>query len=166
MSEIKIENWYGHDIRFIEVDGEWYAILKDICDALGLRTAKIVERLSPDMMERVRIDISDVPSKDLRSRGDNEHRWMIAINEYGIYEALFASRKLEARKFRLWTADILKRLRKHVGLEGYEVMRMTDKDVQDEIDHFLDTIFWDDEKKCLMQSVTIQGGDVEQIPFE
>lgn len=29
----------------------------------------------------------------------------------------------------------------------------------------IDTLYWDDEKKILMQSVTVQGGDVEQIPF-
>jgi prophage antirepressor-like protein len=54
---------------------------------------------------------------------------MLAINEIGIYEALFASRKLEARKFRMWAGTVLQKLRKNVGLEGYEVMRMTDKDI-------------------------------------
>ena len=29
---IKTESWCGYDIRFVEVDGEWWAILKDICD--------------------------------------------------------------------------------------------------------------------------------------
>lgn len=53
---MRVENWNGYDIRFVEVNGEWYAILKDICDALGLRTAKIVERLGPDMMERVPVE--------------------------------------------------------------------------------------------------------------
>lgn len=163
---MKIENWCGHEIRFIEQDGEWWAILKDICDALGLRTAKIVERLDPDMMVRVRVDVSDIPSKDLRLRGDNEHRWMIAVNEIGIYEALFASRRLEARKFRIWSANIMQKLRRTVGLEGYQVMRMTDPDVQAQIDDILDTLFWDEEKKCVMRSVTVHGGDVEQVPFE
>lgn len=91
---------------------------------------------------------------------------MLAVNEIGIYEALFASRKLEARKFRRWSASVMQKLRKSVGLEGYEVMRMTDKDIQDDIDHILDTLFWDEETGKLMQSVTVQGGDVEQIPFE
>ena len=34
---MRVENWCGYDIRFVEVNGEWYAILKDICDALGLK---------------------------------------------------------------------------------------------------------------------------------
>ena len=163
---IRVENWCGHDIRFIEMNGEWWAILKDICDALNLRTDKVAERLDPEMLLRVKIEVSDIPLKGVRSRGDNETRWMLAVNEFGIYEALFASRKLEARKFRCWSASVMQKLRKRVGLEGYEVMHMTDKDIQDDIDHILDTLFWDEETGKLMQSVTVQGGDVEQIEFK
>ena len=210
---IRTENWCGYDIRFVEINGEWWAILKDICDALGLRTDKIASRLEPHMLERVLVEASNVHSKDLRSDhlsrvdrsdiplmdtrskdcsndveyehkpiksinkgiigkdigrrpGENKTRWMLAVNEIGIYEALFASRKLEARKFRIWAGTVMQKLRKSVGLKGYEVMRMTEPDIQDEIDHILDTLYWDEEKKCVMQSVTVQGGDVEQIPFE
>lgn len=194
MSNMRIEQWCGYDIRFIEINGEWYAILKDICDALRLKTDAIARRLDSDMLERVRIETSDptsnrgrsnVISKDLRYEhqpvktvtsqiigkdigrkpGDNKTRWMLAVNESGIYEALFASRKLEARKFRRWAGTVMQKLRKSVGLEGYEVMRMTEPEIQDQIDDILDTLFWDDEKKMLMRSVTIQGGDVDQVPF-
>lgn len=163
---IRVENWCGYNIRFIEQDGEWWAILKDICDALDLKTFKVSQRLETDMMTRVKVDVSDIPLKDVRSRGDNETRWMIAVNEIGIYEVLFSSRRLEARKFRRWSASVMQKLRKRVGLEGYEVMRMTDADIQDDIDHILDTLFWDEETGKLMQSVTVQGGDVDQVPFE
>lgn len=166
MNNMRTENWCGHDIRFIEQNGEWWAILKDICDALELKTFKVAQRLDPSMMIRVKIKVSDIPSKDIRSRGENEHRWMVAVNEIGIYEALFASRRLEARKFRTWSARVMQKLRKTVGLDGYQVMQMTDPDIQAQIDHILDTIYWDEEKKCLMRSVTVQGGDVEQVPFE
>lgn len=192
---IRTENWCGHDIRFVEIDGEWWAILKDICDALKLRTDKIASRLYPDMLERVLVDTSNIASDNLRSDhpsgvdryahqpiksvnksiigkdigrhpGENKTRWMLAVNQKGIYQALFASRKLEARKFQMWTFDILDKLRKNVGLEGYEVMRMTEPEIQEDIDHILDTLYWDNEKKCVMQSVTVQGGDVDQVPFD
>lgn len=163
---MRIENWQGHDIRFVEVKGEWYAILKDICDALDLRTDKVASRLDPDMMQRVKIEVSDNPSKGDRSKGENKTRWMIAVNEIGVYEALFASRRLEARQLRRWTATVLQKLRTHVGLQGYEVMRMTETEVQEDIDRFLDDLFWDEDKKMLMMSVTVAGGDVEQVPFE
>lgn len=183
---MRTENWCGYDIRFIEINGEWYAILKDICDALKLRTDKIASRLSPSMLERVLVETSDHPSKvdryehkpvdridrgaigkDIgRKPGENRTRWMLAVNELGIYEALFASRKLEARKFRMWAGTVMQKLRKNVGLQGYEVMQMTDPEIQDRIDGILDTLFWDDEKQMLMQSVTVAGGDVDQVPFE
>ena len=191
---IRTENWCGYDIRFVEIDGEWWAILKDICDALKLRTDGIAQRLSPDMLERVLVDTSKIGSNDVRSNpssngdrydhrpvksidkgmigkdigrrpGDNKTRWMLAVNELGIYEALFASRRLEARKFRMWAGTVMQKLRSKVGLQQYEVMRMTEPEIQDDIDHILDTLYWDEERKCVMQSVTVQGGDVEQMPF-
>lgn len=158
---MKTENWCGHEIRFIEQSGEWWAILKDICDALDLTTAKVSQRLHPDMMIRVPVEV-DVPSKHV----DSQTFWMLAVNEIGIYETLFASRRLEARRFRVWSANIMQKLRRTIGLNGYQVMQMTDPDVQDLIDDILDTLFWDEEKKCVMRSVTVQGGDVEQVPFE
>lgn len=176
---MRTENWCGYDIRFVEVDGEWYAILKDICDALHLKTFKVSQRLDSDMMTRVPVDIqTNIPSKyngakdDIPSKGVifsntfNKTVHMLAINEEGIYEALFASRRLEARKFRRWAGTVLSKLRRRVGLKGYEVMRMTEPEIQEEIDDILDTLFWDEETGKLMQSVTVAGGDVEQIPFE
>ena len=162
---MKVENWCGYDIRFIEHNGEWWAILKDICDALNLHTFKVAQRLDPEMMIKVRVDACDIPSKGVRSRA-RKTKDMLAVNEIGIYEALFASRRLEARKFRRWSATVMQKLRRHVGLEGYEVMHMTDESVQEDIDRFLDTLFYDEKTGQLMQSVTVQGGDVEQVPFE
>lgn len=176
MNNMRVENWCGYDIRFIEFNGEWWAILKDICDALGLKTFKVSQRLDPGMLERVPIEGKrmrptkyntenyDIPSKDVVNSNNTFH--MLAVNELGIYEALFASRKLEARKFRMWAGTVMQKLRKNVGLQQYEVMRMTESEIQDEIDCILDTLYWDDERKCVMQSVTVQGGDVDQVPFE
>lgn len=172
---MRTESWCGYNIRFVEVNGEWWAILKDICDALNLKTFKVSQRLDPEMMLRVPVESErnrpskykenyDIPSKDIvKSRSTV---YMLAINEIGIYEALYASRRLEARKFRRWSASVMKKLRAKVGLEQYEVMKMTDPEIQDNIDNILDTLFWDEKTGRLMQSVTVQGGDVEQIPFE
>lgn len=113
---MRTENWCGYDIRFVEINGEWWAILKDICDALGLKTFKISQRLDPSMLERVAVETDssvpssygtkdNIPSKYIDNNGRSNFKktvYMLAINELGIYEALFASRKLEARKFRMW----------------------------------------------------------------
>lgn len=194
---MRTENWCGYDIRFVEIDGEWWAILKDICDALKLSTRDVSQRIPAQYMERVKVPMTArIPDtykfdhekvkqldktmigKDIGRRKDdvgsndvvfNEYAktyWMLAVNELGIYEALFASRKLEARKFRMWAGTVMQKLRTSVGLAGYEIMRMTEPEIQDQVNHILDTLFWDDDKKMLMRSVTIQGGDVEQVPFE
>lgn len=162
---MRIETWCGYDIRFVEIDGEWYAILKDICDALDLRTDSVSQRLDPSMVERVRVDVSDHNSTGISSRA-RKTQDMLAVNEIGIYEALFASRRLEARKFRRWSAEVMKKLRSKVGLAGYEVMKMTEPDTQDKIDWILDSLYYDEETGLVMQSVTVPGGDVDQIPFE
>lgn len=39
--EIKVQNWCGHNVRFVKYCGTWYAVLKDICDALNLHTDNI-----------------------------------------------------------------------------------------------------------------------------
>lgn len=163
---MRVEEWCGYKIRFVEHNGEWWAVLKDICDALDLKTYKVSQRLDPRMMERVAIEESDIPSRYNRSRGENKTRQMLVVNEIGIYEALFASRRLEARKFRLWSATVMQRLRSFVGLQGYEALRLTEKDIQDQIDSILDVLYYDDETKQLMVSVTIEGGDVDQVPFD
>lgn len=179
MNNMKIENWCGYEIRFVEQNGEWYAILKDICDALGLRTAGVAQRLEPEMMIRVVVEGKrnrptkysnpkyGVISNDQVNFEEKENTFhMLAVNEIGIYEALFSSRKLEARKFRRWSANVMQKLRKFVGLEGYEVMHMTDSEYQEQIDHILDSLYWDEETGRLMMSITVQGGDTDQVPFE
>lgn len=183
---MRVENWNGYNIRFVEKDGEWYAILKDICDALGLRSSDVSQRLDSDMMIKIKVDRkSTVANSNIEDEEDDDQYYyrfdtdsnvvnsrgaktfhMIAVNEMGIYEALYASRKLEARKFRKWSASVMQKLRRKIGLEQYEVMRMTDKDIQDEIDYILDSIYYDEETGKLMQSVTVAGGDVEQIEFK
>ena len=154
--KIKTENWCGHDIRFVQINDEWWAIADDISEAIpSVWISDIDLRMSPD--DVIRVDISEDPSKtDMK----------LCINELGLYDILLTSNCLEARKFRQWSTTVLRRLRKKVGLEGYEIMRMTEPEIQEDIDHILDTLFWDDETGKLMQSVTVQGGDVEQVPFE
>ena len=79
------------------------------------------------------------------------------VTELGLYNILAQSRKLLARKWRRVVHAELVRMRRDKG--------MTVVDQFDEWDDLLDTVYWDEEKKMLMQSVTVQGGDVEQIPY-
>jgi prophage antirepressor-like protein len=36
---MKVEHWNGHPIRFVEKDGEWWAVAKDVAAALGFPQA-------------------------------------------------------------------------------------------------------------------------------
>lgn len=80
------------------------------------------------------------------------------VTERGLYNILAQSRKPIARKWRRVVHDELIRLRKARGLD---IMKQFD-----EWDHELDTLYFDPETGILMQSITVQGGDVEQVPYE
>lgn len=80
------------------------------------------------------------------------------VNEHGLYNILAQSRKTLARKWRRVVHDELIRLRKS---RSYDILQQFD-----EWDDELDTLYIDEETGILMQSVTVAGGDVEQIPYE
>ncbi|BBW97265.1 BRO-N domain-containing protein [Geobacillus icigianus] len=129
MSVIRIEEWSGHQIRFIEKSsGDWWAVLADISKALNLQTAAVARRLRT-IEKRVKKDL--ISSHTLPTSGGPQE--MTIVNEYGIYEAITQSRKEEAIDFRFWVYDVLKLLRQASGLEGFQVFRMLDKDHQKEM---------------------------------
>lgn len=115
----KLEQWNGHSIRFVEHNGEWWAVLADIARALNLRTDKVKMRLEDDHLSRVGI-------KDNLGRKQE----MLIVNEFGIYETIFSSRKPEAKAFKVWVFEIIKQLRQQSGLEGFQAFRMLDKQHQ------------------------------------
>lgn len=118
MNEIKVENWKGYNIRFVNVDGEWQAVLKDLCDALGLKANLTARRLEKGVLKK----------SPLVTKGGVQE--MLLVNEYGIYKTIFRSNKPEAEKFQEWVYTIVSELRKATGLEGFEVFRMLDKEHQ------------------------------------
>lgn len=118
---IKIEKWCNHEIRFVEKDGEWWAVLKDVCEALGLDTRMTSRRLEKDVLFR----------HPLETAGGQQE--MLIVGEYGIYEVIFRSNKPEAKDFRKWVYKMLSELRKASGYEGFEIFRMLDKEHQKEM---------------------------------
>lgn len=115
---MKTENWNGNEIRFVEKDGEWWAVLKDVCEALTLRNPTVVAS---------RIDETERSKFNLGRQGE-----AVVISELGIYQAIFQSRKKEAKDFQKWTYSILKTLRQSSGLEGFQVFCLLDKEHQKE----------------------------------
>lgn len=76
---MRIENWNGYNIRFIEHKGEWWAVLKDICDALGLKSFKVAQRLDPSTIQKIRIDASDIPARNVTSRARKSQDMIVKL---------------------------------------------------------------------------------------
>ncbi len=137
--EIRYDSWRGNDIRFVNVNGEWYAVLKDVCDALGISNPRMVRyRIPLQYIEKVTIsDVSstdvtyNVDSTDVMSRARHSQT-MLVVNNRGIYHAFLGSRKLEAQKFVEWMLGVIEREQGQQGYEDYQTMSFAeDKAAED-----------------------------------
>lgn len=86
-----------------------------------------------------------------------QRRSISFVTETGLYNILSQSRKPIARKWRRIIHDELIALRRSRGKNVVEQF--------DDWNELLDTLYYDEETDMLMQSVTVQGGDVEQVPY-
>ena len=105
MNDIQIFNYQDHEVRTVQMGGEPWFVLKDVCEVLGLSdTNKTAERLDPDELTRTK----------LVSGG--QEREMYIINESGLYNVILRSDKPQAKPFRRWvTGEVLPSIRKHGG---------------------------------------------------
>lgn len=125
---MKTEIWNGYPIRFIEKDGEWWAVAKDVAEALGYA--------NPSMA--VINHCKGVSKLDIPSKGGKQQTSI--ISEIDIYNLVFEAAKQSrskkvkeaAEEFKTWTFSVLKELRQSAGLEGFQIFRMLDKDHQKE----------------------------------
>lgn len=79
------------------------------------------------------------------------------VNEHGLYSILSQSRKPIARKWRRVAHDQLIEMRR---ARNFDILQQFE-----EWDHAADSIYFDEETGIIMQSVTVVGGDVEQVIF-
>ena len=93
-------------VRTMNVSGEPWFVLKDVCDVLGLSTpARVAERLDSDEVSQAHLIDSMGRSKE-----------MTIISESGLYNVILRSDKPEAKPFRKWvTAVVLPSIRKNGG---------------------------------------------------
>lgn len=86
-----------------------------------------------------------------------QRRQVSFVNEHGLYNILEQSRKPLARKWRRVINNELIAMRK--------ARNMDILDRFEEWGHELDNIYFDEETGMIMESITVAGGDVEQVPF-
>ena len=89
-------------IQVVVINGEPYFVAKDVCDCLDIGNIT-------DVMSRLEDDekLTSIVSKS----GQNRKVWI--VNESGLYNLIFQSRKPEAKIFRKWvTGEVLPTLRK------------------------------------------------------
>lgn len=123
-NKVKVENWLGNEIRFVEIDGEWWAVLKDVANTLSIVNSKDLKS---------RLDIEWVGFTYLPHPQSKTKKLKVTIvNELGIYDCVIRSNKPEAKEFKKWIYSLLKELRKQNDLQGFEVFRMLDKEHQKE----------------------------------
>lgn len=119
---MKTENWNGHDIRFVEVDGEWLAVAKDVATALGY--------VKPENAVAKHVEPEDKTTTLIQGSGSNYKTTAVALTEFGIYDLVFSSKLPAAKQFKRWVFNVIKQLRQASGLEGFQVFRMLDKQHQ------------------------------------
>lgn len=148
----KTETWNGYTIRFVEHRGEWWVVLADIAKALDLNPKFIKQRLGDEVVSNNHV---------ADSLGRQQE--MLIVNEFGIYETIFSSRKKEAKTFKLWVFETIKQLRQSTGLEGFQVFRMFDKEHQKQAMNRLVDGLQNATKKDLIKANTIANKAVSDL---
>ncbi|WP_226386062.1 Bro-N domain-containing protein [Staphylococcus sp. Marseille-Q1834] len=116
-----------NEIRFIEKDGEHWAIASDVATILGFRDSNTAVRYLP---EHTRGTLKGRTTSN--KKYSRKYQDYTVINEKGIYRLVMRSNKSEAEEFQDWICDLLVELRKATGLEDYQAFRMLDKEKQKE----------------------------------
>ena len=103
-NEIQVWNYESSEVRTVQVNGEPWFVLADVCKVLELSTpARVAERLEKD-------EVSQTHTIDRMGR---EQKATI-INESGLYTVILRSDKPQAKPFRKWvTSEVLPSIRKH-----------------------------------------------------
>lgn len=124
MNELQVfskENW---SVRSSQKDGKIWFVAQDVCKILAIKNSR-------DAVSKLDDDEKGVVLTDTLGGGQK----LQAVNEFGLYSLILASRKQEAKDFKRWvTHEVLPSIRK---TGGYSISKeISDYD-------FL-TLFWND----------------------
>lgn len=96
-------NFQHHEVRVVTIDGEPYFALADVCRALDISNpSQVAARLDDDAL--ITNEVIDSLGRKQAAR---------FVNEAGLYEVIFISRKPEAKRFKRWvTHEVIPTIRK------------------------------------------------------
>lgn len=103
MSSLQLFNYEHHEVRTIQIDGEPWFVLNDLCKVLEIGNARmVVDRLDPEYVSK---------TDALDGRGIS--RETNIVNESGMYEVVIRSNAAVAKMFRKWIIEeVLPTIRK------------------------------------------------------
>lgn len=120
-----VEHYEGKEVRFIEKDGTYWAVAKDVASILGFRdTFNATKYLPNHVCNTIK---GRVTSNKKYSR--KYHNYTV-ISEKGIYRLIMRSNKPEAAAFQDWVCDVLVELRKSMHLTPTQAFQLMDKQHQ------------------------------------
>lgn len=144
----------GHILHvFNTLDEPWFQAIEvaKLIDYSVGNTAHMLKQVEQD--EKMLVSTRN---SSTTARGNAANMWF--ISELGFYNVLSQSRKPIARGWR-----------RIVHQELINLRRSRKKNIIEQFDDWdeeLEGIYFDEETGMLMQSVTMPGGDVEQIPVK
>ena len=102
MANIQVFEYQNNKVRTVDVDGEAWFVLKDVCAVLGI---------SNNRMAADRLDDDEKGVSLIDTLGGKQE--MVIVNESGLYHVILRRDKPEAAPFRRWvTNDVLPAIRK------------------------------------------------------
>lgn len=102
MANIQVFEYQNSKVRTVDMDGEAWFVLKDVCAVLGI---------SNNRMAADRLDDDEKGVSLIDTLGGKQE--MVIVNESGLYHVILRSDKPEAAPFRRWvTNDVLPTIRK------------------------------------------------------
>ena len=149
MHELQTWTFSGLEVRTVEVNGEPWWVLKDVCTVLELTTpARVAERLDKD----------EVSLTHLTDSIGRQQETTI-INESGLYSVILRSDKPQAKPFRRWvTGEVLPAIRKtgsYCIMDSYQI--------DDPIERAKRWIAEQEERAQLALTVSVQNQQIAEL---
>lgn len=148
MSALELFSFKNATVRVVMVDGEPWWVAKDVCEILGLTNSR--EALT-------RVNAARVSTTDAANSAGAMRQAPI-VNESGLYDLIFDSRKPEARAFREWiTGEVIPSIRK-TGSYGTPVLPQSYSDALRELASTVDSLSSANERIAL-DAPKVEGYD-------